>query len=202
MSGNSSLATCSASMARIWVSWVIDHSISLSKSLSSKGVAMTMASNTASTSLGHAWRRPRSDLCTHTAQVSLGSWCCLRIPDTMSRSSVKINSPHSMPSAVAIAVSLKAVYAAYPPESAANPAVKKMIAPNIAYLFHSVRQLGAYRISRVAPEHIRKNRFSRFGEAKAMCRGGDEGRGVRSEATLLVMGCLAWSSIAQRELLL
>jgi hypothetical protein len=41
------------------------------------------------------------------------------------------------------------------------------MAPNIAYLFNSVRQLGAYRSSRVAPEHIRKNRFRRFGEAKA-----------------------------------
>jgi len=92
----------------------------------------------------------------------------------MSLSSVKIKSPHSAPRAVATAVSLNAVYAAYPPESAANPAVKKMMAPNIAYLFNSVTQLGAYRISRVAPEHIRKNRFSRFGEEKATCCGGDE----------------------------
>src|SRR5712691_1671634 len=159
---------------------------------------MTMESNTASTSLGQACLRPRRDLLHHTAQGSLGSGCCLRIPDTMSRSSVKINSPHSTPRAVATAVSLKAVYAAYPPESAANPAVKKMMAPNIAYLFNSVMQLGAYRISRVAPEHIRKNRFSRFGEEKATCRGGDDGRGVRSEATLLVMGCLALDSISKR----
>src|SRR6266446_2866437 len=158
---------------------------------------MTRARKTARTSLGNAWRISRRDLPNHTDQVSLGSCCCFRIPDTMSRSSVKMNSPHSTPSVVATAVSLKAVYAAYPPESAANPAVKKMTAPTIAYLFHSVRQLGAYRISRVAPEHIRKNRFSRFGEAKAMCRGGDEGRGVRSEATLLVMGCLALDAMAQ-----
>ena len=163
---------------------------------------MTMESNTARTSLWQACLMPRRDFLKHTAQGSLGSWCCLRIPDTMSRSSVKINSPHNTPSAVATAVSLKAVYAAYPPESAANPAVKKMTAPTIEYLFHSVRQLGADRISRVAPEHIRKNRFSRFGEEKAMCRGGDEGRGVRSEATLLVMGCLALDAIAQRWLLL
>ena len=68
-----------------------------------------------------------------------------------------------------------------------------MMPPNIAYLFHSVMQLGAYRISRVAPEHIRKNRFRRLGEAKATCRGGDDGWRVRSEATLLVIGCLALS---------
>jgi hypothetical protein len=54
-----------------------------------------------------------------------------------------MNSPHSTPSAVATAISLKVVYAAYPPESAANPAVKHMRAPNIAYLFNSVMQLGA-----------------------------------------------------------
>jgi hypothetical protein len=68
-----------------------------------------------------------------------------------------------------------------------------MMAPNIAYLFHSVMQLGAYRISRVAPEHIRKNRFRRFGEGKAMGRGGDDGGRVRSEAALLVIGCLTLS---------
>src|SRR5947199_5491163 len=135
---------------------------------------MTRARKTARTSLGNACRISRRDLPNHTDQGSLGSCCCFRIPDTMSRSSVKINSPHSTPSAVATAGSLKAVYAAYPPESAANPAVKKMMAPTIAYLFHSVRQLGAYRSSRVAPEHIRKNRFSRFGEAKATYRGGDD----------------------------
>jgi len=101
-----------------------------------------------------------------------------------------MNSPHSTPSAVATAVSLKAVYAAYPPESAANPAVKHMRAPNIAYLFNSVRQLGAYRSSGVAPEHIRKNRFRRFG-AEPTGRDGDDGRGVRSEAILLVIGYLA-----------
>jgi len=53
----------------------------------------------------------------------------------------------------------------------------------------------------VAPEHIRKNRFRRFGEEKAPCRGGDDGRGVRSEATLLVMGCLALYQIFQRDAL-
>src|SRR5438552_369305 len=159
---------------------------------------MTMERNTARTIRGKACMSPRRDFPNNTDQVSLGSWCCFRIPDTMSRSSVKINSPHSTPSAVATAGSLKAVYAAYPPESAANPAVKKMMAPTIAYLFHSVRQLGAYRSSRVAPEHIRKNRFRRFGEAKATYRGGDDGRGVRSEATLLVMGCLAWDSSTKR----
>jgi len=116
----------------------------------------------------------------------------------MSLSSVKIKSPHSTPSAVATEVSLNAVYAAYPPESAANPAVKNMMAPTIEYLFNSVRQLGAYRISRVAPEHIRKKRFRRFGEETATCRGGDDGWGVRSEATRLVMGCLALSSISKR----
>src|SRR4029450_13574031 len=150
-------------------------------SLSSKGVAMTRARKTARTSRGNAWRISRSALPTHTAQGSLGSCCCLRIPDTMRRSSVKMNSPHSTPSAVATAVSLKAVYAAYPPESAANPAVKQMRAPNIAYLFNSVRQLGAYRSSGVAPEHIRKNRFRRFGAELESCRDGDDGRGTRSE---------------------
>jgi len=50
----------------------------------------------------------------------------------------------------------------------------------------------------VAPEHIRKNRFSRFGAEKAPSRGGDDRRGVRSEATLLVMGCLALSQVFKR----
>jgi hypothetical protein len=48
------------------------------------------------------------------------------------------------------------------------------MAPNIAYLFNSVMQPGAYRSSRVAPEHIRKNRFRRFGEEQATCRGSDD----------------------------
>jgi hypothetical protein len=73
-----------------------------------------------------------------------------------------------------------------------------MMAPNIEYLFNSVMQLGAYRSSRVAPEHIRKNRFRRFGEEKVTYRDRDDRRGVRSEATLLVMGCLAWYSISMR----
>jgi hypothetical protein len=73
-----------------------------------------------------------------------------------------------------------------------------MRAPNIEYLFNSVMQLGAYRSSRVAPEHIRKNRFRRFGEEKATGRDGDDGWGVRSEATLLVMGCLAWYAMSKR----
>jgi hypothetical protein len=109
-----------------------------------------------------------------------------------------MNSPHSTPSAVATAGSLKAVYAAYPPESAANPAVKHMRAPNIAYLFNSVRQLGAYRSSGMAPEHIRKNRFRRFGAEPETGRDGDDGRGRRSEATLLVIGYLAWHAISKR----
>src|SRR5215510_7973719 len=159
---------------------------------------MTSESNTASAILGKAWRRSRRDLPTHTAQGSLGSWCCLRIPDTISRSSVKINSPHSTPRAVATAGSRKAVYAAYPPESAAKTAVKQRMAPNIAYMFNSVRQLGAYRISRVAPEHSRKNRFSRFSAEKVPSRGNDDGREVRSEATRLVMGCLALSQMFKR----
>src|SRR5215475_12247839 len=161
---------------------------------------MTMERNTASTSLGKAWRRPRSDFLPHADQVSLGAWYGFRIPDTMSRSSVKINNPHSPPSVVTTAISRNAVYAAYAPESAANPAVKKMRAPNIEYLFNSVRQPGAYRSSRVAPEHIRKNRFRRFGEENATCRGGDNGRGVCSEATLLVMGYLVWYSLFKRWL--
>jgi len=48
------------------------------------------------------------------------------------------------------------------------------MAPNIAYLFNSVMQLGAYRSAGVAPEHIRKNRFRRFGGKKARGRGGDD----------------------------
>jgi hypothetical protein len=72
------------------------------------------------------------------------------------------------------------------------------MAPNIAYLFHSVMQLGVYRISGVAPEHIRKKRLSKFGAEKATGRGGDEGRGWFSEATLLVIGCLAWYISSKR----
>jgi hypothetical protein len=116
----------------------------------------------------------------------------------MSRSSVKINSPHSPPSTVATAVSLKAVYAAYPPESAANPAVKQRMAPNIAYLFNSVVQLGLYRSAGVAPEHIRKNRLRRVGEERATDRDSDDGRRMRSEATLLVIGYLALYAISKK----
>src|SRR5215470_19087884 len=115
---------------------------------------MTTERNTARTILGNACRRLRRDLPHHTAQVSCGSCWCFLIPETRNLSRIKINSPHSTPSAVATAGALKAVYAAYPPESAANPAVKHIMAPTIAYLFHSVMQLGAYRSSRVAPEHI------------------------------------------------
>jgi hypothetical protein len=73
------------------------------------------------------------------------------------------------------------------------------MAPNIAYLFNSVMQLGAYRSAGVAPEHIRKNRFRRFGGEKTMGRGGDDRRVMRSESTLLVIGCLVLYTISKRS---
>src|SRR4029434_4506293 len=122
------------------------------------------------------------------------SCCCFRSPDTTSRSRVKMTSPHSTPSAVVTAVSLKAVYAAYPPESAANPAVKQMRAPHSAYVCTSVRQLAPCTSSGVPPEHITKNRLRRFGAEPATGRDSADGGGVRSEAPRLVKADLVSDS--------
>src|SRR4051812_35234749 len=80
--------------------------------------------------------------------------------ETMYLSRLKIIPPQMRPKQIAIGIDLKTVNNAYPPERDARAAVEKIVAPIPIYLLSSILHSGLFRISRPAPEQIKKNFLS------------------------------------------